>query len=258
MNSLPPLDRDSVRSVNLEYYLKPSPGRADYWRKMAAPRFRVATILKLLLEMGPGYVLDMGCGGGEMLLEVKGALPEASLCGVDIAPHQIEANCKTKPGIDWRVADLEQEQHFPSDLAGRFDAILAVEIVEHMTRPEVFLKNAKRLAKPGFGRLLLSTQSGPVLETERRVGHRRHFSAGDMKELLVESGWEPLAVWNTGFPFHDLSKWIANVDPDKTMRQFGDLPYTHFQNAVCVALRFLFKFNSDTRGAQLFAVARCP
>ena len=247
---------EASRSINLEYYLTPSPGRADYWRKMAAPRFRVATFLELLRGIRPRTVVDLGCGGGEMLLEIHRAFPDAALCGVDLAPHQVEANRRKAPAIDWRVADLDQEQPFPADLAGRFDVVVAAEIIEHVAHPEIFSRNARQLARRGTGHLVLSTQSGPVLETERRVGHRQHFSAEAMRALLRHSGWEPVRVWNAGFPFHDLSKRLANIDPDRTMKRFSGMPYTHVQNAVCCVLRALFRLNSRRRGAQLFAVAR--
>ena len=74
----------------------------------------------------------------------------------------------------------------------------------------------------------------------------------------MQAGWEPLRIWNAGFPFHDLSKWWANVNPDKSMAQFSGQAYGVYQNFVCLALRFAFLFNSGSHGAQLFAVAGKP
>jgi len=225
---------------------------------MAAPRFRVSTIIDILKGLDPTSIVDLGCGGGEMLVEVRRAFSEVKLCGMDLALHQIEENRIREACVDWRVADLDVEQPFQVELSDAFDVVLASEVIEHMSSPDVFLRNARALAKPGKGSIVLSTQSGPVFETERRVGHLRHFSAAEMWELFVRSGWEPIRVWNTGFPFHDLSKRLANIDPDRTMRRFSDRPYTTGQDAICFALRVLFAFNSKTRGAQLFAVARNP
>jgi hypothetical protein len=101
----------------------------------------------------------------------------------------------------------------------------------------------------------LSTQSGPVRETERRVGHHRHFKSAEMRELLSENGFTALRVWNSGFPFHDLSKWYANRDPDAMMREFAGQRYGIKQDLLCLLLRAAFRLNSQSRGAQLFAVA---
>ena len=146
----------------------------------------------------------------------------------------------------------------PATLKDRFEMVVASEIVEHVRDPRTFLSNALQMAVPRWGRLLLSTQSGPLRETERRVGHLRHFAAADMTQVLLDAGWEPLRVWNAGFPFHDLSKWYANRDPDASMRRFGDERYGLREDLVCMALRVAFRLNSRRRGAQLFALARRP
>lgn len=237
--------------INAEYYGSRQPGRDDYWRKMAAPRFRVDTTLRLLEDAPWSSLVDLGCGDGALLSAVAARFPGARLGGVDLSARQIEINRQRQPNIDWRVADLGVPAA-PS--AGPvFDVAVASEIIEHLEDPRRFLENAAAWAPRG--RLILSTQSGPMRETERRVGHRRHFSAEELRAVLEAAGWSPRRIWNCGFPFHDVSKWGANLFPNATMAQFSERPYGPFQNFVCAALRALFRFNSDTRGAQLFAVA---
>ncbi|MFA4874186.1 MAG: class I SAM-dependent methyltransferase [bacterium] len=243
-----------ARAVNLEYYLRQCPGRTDYWRKMAAPRFRMATFLKLLAELGPESLVDLGCGSGELLDEIRKKNPAMHLCGIDLSPMLIDANSMRGPSTSWHSIDLDCEQEFPPELLHRFDAVMASEIIEHLDHPLIFLQNARALARPG-GRLFLSTQSGRMWETERRVGHRRHYSAVEMQALLIEAGWKPLRVWNSGFPFHDLSKRFANADPDATMKRFSEEAYGPLENFTCFLLRLAFRLNSSKSGAQLFAVA---
>lgn len=239
---------------NRSFYSQTVQGRSDYWRKMAAPRFRRATILKLL-TCGPARrIVDLGCGGGQLLCEIAARLPDALLAGVDLSLEQLAGNQSALSSIEWWALDLCGENSVPPDLLGRFDTVVASELIEHVENPLQLLQNARLLAEPG-ARLLLSTQSGPVRQTERRVGHVRHFSASEMQSLLVESGWCPVKIWNAGFPFHDLSKWWANRDPEKTMDRFGDRAYGWYENLVCYLLRWLFLFNSQRYGAQLFATA---
>jgi SAM-dependent methyltransferase len=251
MNSQRSADR-----TNWDYYNKLTPGRDDYWRKMAAPRFRTATFLRLVGDNPPSNLVDLGCGNGQLLREIRVHYPDIELCGIDLSPAQIETNRSHMPEIDWHVANLDHEYLSQTELVERFEMVTASEILEHLDDPKTFLKNAVSLAKPGDGRLLLSTQSGVLGQTERRVGHQRHFSCAEIDQLLRLSGWDPLHVWNCGFPFHDLSKWIANLKPDLSLRRFGEKRYRAFENLICLALRVAFRFNSQHRGAQLFAMAR--
>jgi SAM-dependent methyltransferase len=253
------MSHPAVRAAddNRVYYGRPTQGRDSYWRKMAAPRFRMETLQRLIAERRPESLVDLGCGNGQLLREVAGHHPRITLMGLDLSASQIEANRHAHPGIAWTVADLSNPLPPGTGIKGRFDVVVAAEIIEHMGDAEALLANALRLVRPG-GRLLLSTQSGPVGETERRVGHIRHFTAAEMRALLERSGWTPVRVWNCGYPFHDLSKWLANRDPDRMMAAFGEAEYGWRQNLVCYALRLAFRLNSRTRGAQLFAVADRP
>lgn len=243
---------------NRAYYSDLLPGQDDYWRKMAAPRYRVQTLLTLIekesRERSLGELIDLGCGNGQLLAEIAARFASLGLCGADIAEPQLEQNRRAMPDCRFFALDLNEANVVPAELCSRFDLVTACEVIEHVEHPAEFLRNARALSRP-CGRLLLSTQSGPLRETERRVGHLRHFTANEMRALLTASGWKPLQVWNSGFPFHDLSKWYANRNPDSSMQTFAAQRYGFKQNLVCLLLRAAFRFNSQRHGAQLFAVA---
>ena len=233
---------------NREYYEAASPARDDYWRYMAAPRARVARVVQLVREAYPQSLIDLGCGNGQLLDDLARAFPNMRLAGLDLSSRQIEENRVRAPQIEWMVGDLSQEIE-----PKQFDVVTASEVIEHLDEPRGLLDNARRLGDT----LILTTQSGPVRETERRVGHVRHFTRNDMTRLLTETGWAPVRVWNEGFPFHDLSKWWANRDAEGSMARFGgNERYGVRERAICFALRTAFRLNSRSRGAQLYAVAR--
>ena len=241
---------------NREYYEALPPGREDYWRYMAAPRHRMARIKRLLARIAPSSVVDLGCGNGQLLSELHARWPHVRLAGVDLSAPRIEANRESIPEIEWICADLQQPVGgATAPLPQEFDTVIASEIIEHLDNPALLLSHARSFARQD-GHLILSTQSGPVRETERRVGHVRHFTRGELWALLDGAGWTPLRAWNEGFPFHDLSKWWANRDPGGSMERFGSKAYGLRERAVCAALRAAFAFNSSRRGAQLFALAR--
>ena len=247
-------EEGSAAARNRAFYDADNPGTNDYFRKMAAPRFRVATLGRELERLAPRSVVDLGCGRGQLLEEIRRVLPNAKLVGIDLSTAQIEHNKAAMPWATWGVANLSLPL---DDGLGEHDAVVATEIIEHLDDPETFLANAARLLSPG-GHLIVTTQSGRVGETERRVGHVRHFKTSDVRDLLVRAGLTPVKVWNAGFPFHDLSKWYANLNPDASMAAFSGKPYGLKEDLVCAALRLAFRFNSQSRGAQLFAIARRP
>ena len=223
---------------------------------MAAPRHRVGVLIKELVKAKPTTIVDLGCGGGQLLSEVARRLPDAQMAGFDLSERQIEVNRNAAPDVSWTACNLDEPAKFERAHHGAYEAVLALEILEHLDHPEELLENAGVLVSRDTGMLYLTTQSGPLRETERSVGHRRHFTAQEVEELLRATGWTPVRVWNTGFPFHDLSKWYANREPDKSMDRFGEASYGWYENAVCFALRLAFRLNSRRRGAQLFAIAR--
>lgn len=243
------MPRMTATNTNREYYEAASAARDDYWRYMAAPRARVARIVDLVRQVSPASLLDLGCGNGQLLDEIARAFPSIRLAGLDLSSRQIAENRERAPKIEWIVGDLSQQ----IETASTFECITASEVIEHLDDPKALLENARRLGTT----LILTTQSGPVRETERRVGHVRHFTAQEMTKLLDETGWQPVRVWNEGFPFHDLSKWWANRDADASMARFGgNERYGVRERAICFALRTAFRLNLRSRGAQLYALAR--
>ncbi|MGH9420370.1 MAG: class I SAM-dependent methyltransferase [Thermoanaerobaculia bacterium] len=235
---------------NRAYYEQLQPGRRDYWRYMAAPRHRVATILRLIEQSPSSSLIDLGCGNGQLLDEIARRFPQMKLAGIDLSENQLQENRERHPSIAWMAADLQK----PVEASDRFDVVVASEIIEHLDQPEALLRNAALLARPG-GMLILTTQSGTIRETERRVGHIRHFDAATLDAMLRATSWTPRRIWNDGFPFHDLSKWWANRDAGSSMKQFGENAYGTKERLICALLRLAFRFNSRTRGAQLFALA---
>lgn len=129
-----------------------NPCRLDYITSQIAAEF--ARDLRAPRAFAGLRILDIGCGGG--LLSEPMARLGAEVVGADAAPRNIpvarihaEASGLT---IDYRVTTAE-------DLAAageRFDVVLNMEVVEHVSDPQAYLTACHDLLKPG-GLMICST-----------------------------------------------------------------------------------------------------
>jgi len=85
-------------------------------------------------------VLDIGCGYG-YLLNSFGEAKE--IYGTDISKEAVEMAKKQNPRFKISVADILK----PSELNKRFDLVLAINVIEHLTNPKLGTRNIKSLLK---------------------------------------------------------------------------------------------------------------
>jgi 2-polyprenyl-6-hydroxyphenyl methylase/3-demethylubiquinone-9 3-methyltransferase len=99
--------------------------------------------------------LDVGCGGG--LLSESLARTGAEVIGIDLAPavldvarlHLLESGLT----VDYRETSVEA---LAGTMAGRFDVITCLEMLEHVPDPSSVIRACADLLKPG-GTLFVST-----------------------------------------------------------------------------------------------------
>lgn len=142
----------------------------------------------------PGRALELGCSHGSFLDELvaKGW----SATGVEYSENV--ANGARQRGHDVRVGPAEHMSFAP----GSFDLIVGWMVVEHMSDPNLVLRNATKWVVPG-GRLAISV---PNVESTsfRRFGarwhalqvpnHLYHFSPTTITETLARAGWRVDAI----------------------------------------------------------------
>lgn len=129
-----------------------NPCRLAFIREQALLRF--GRDAKAIRPFEGLRLLDIGCGGG--LLSEPMARLGAQVVGADAAPKNIEVARlhadQVGLAIDYRAETAEALL-----AAGeRFDAVLAMEIVEHVAEPAAFVRTCHDLLHPG-GVLVMST-----------------------------------------------------------------------------------------------------
>jgi 2-polyprenyl-6-hydroxyphenyl methylase/3-demethylubiquinone-9 3-methyltransferase len=128
-----------------------NPLRLGYIRDAACRKFE--RNVRSLNCLGGLRVLDIGCGAG-LLCEPLSRLG-AQVIGVDpsqsnIAAAKLHAG-KSHLAIDYRCTTVEE-----IDPRERFDIVLAMEVVEHVTDVGMFLKRCSAMLKPN-GLMVVST-----------------------------------------------------------------------------------------------------
>jgi len=107
----------------------------------------------------PARVLDVGAAGGNFALPLAEAGYDVTWCDLRAELVPVVRAKHERGRIEYLVAnlfDLEPARH------GRFDAILATEVIEHCAHPDAFLRHLAALLRPG-GLMVLTTPLGSYL-----------------------------------------------------------------------------------------------
>jgi SAM-dependent methyltransferase len=150
----------------------------------------------------PVSVVEIGCGSGAVLVELRKYFLQASLAGFDIAPDATQFWLDAaKSDIRLELADyFTLEEPIP-------DLILLIDVLEHIGNPWEFLANLRGRAKLVAIHLPLDLSAisvlreTPLLRVRNKVGHLHFFTRELAVSLLHESGFEVLGLGFTGAAF---------------------------------------------------------
>ena len=229
------------------------------------PWFRARTkfclgLLQRLHVRPPARVLDAGCGWGINLeaLEQRGY----RAVGLDISERMLRR--LDRPGRELIAADLGQRP--PAD-AEPFDAVLALDVIEHLDDDRPAIACLEQLTRPG-GVAIVSVPALPKLFShfDAVQGHRRRYLPDTLRHAFENSDFhlEQILWWGSWLvPFFDRQRHgteeAHDLPPLEAYRRYLKVPSL----PVSLLLRIPFAFEQfralrgKTRtGTSLFAVAR--
>jgi len=183
--------------------------------------FRLTKIIKLVSEAHPNKILDIGCGDGYLLKELKKQLPKSIFNGVDVYGTKVN-------GIILKTADITKGLPYRDK---SFDCIIMGEIIEHVPDPDFVLRDVRRILNMD-GILIISTPNlvswanrimvllgiQPFFtetSTERNLGryfkilgqgqktqgHLKIFTHKSLEEILRKEGFSVLSKYGVPFFF---------------------------------------------------------
>ncbi|HKW59416.1 MAG TPA: class I SAM-dependent methyltransferase [Candidatus Dormibacteraeota bacterium] len=192
-------------------------------------------------------ILDVGCGSGENLAALA-ALGRYELSGVDVSSEGIELARRRVPNAHLlQVLDVEQRA-----LPERFDLVMSIQVMEHITDDVAALRNVAAMANRY---VFISTLSGRMRASETLTGHVRNYSAVELKRKLEVVGLRVVDVSGWGFPFYSpLYRSLIEVLPGGPPAG----PTGRASRAVARGLYHLYRLNWPRRGDVLSALAEVP
>jgi SAM-dependent methyltransferase len=156
-------------------------------------------VLKFLRESGARRVLDLGCGNGTFTARIAAAGHE--VVGIDASSSGILIASRVVPAGTFHEGSLEAP--LPESLHGQFDAVTAVEVIEHLPMPGVLCARAREALRPD-GQFILTTPYHGYLKNLalavagqldrhyqpwRDGGHIKFFSRTTVTDLIRREGF---------------------------------------------------------------------
>jgi ubiquinone/menaquinone biosynthesis C-methylase UbiE len=195
--------------------------------------------IKTLLDknkINPKTICEIGCGAGEILNQLHGSLPnDCDFVGYDISADAIKlANQRVKDRLSFIHGDL-----LTSSETIVFDALLIIDVFEHIEDYIGFLKKCKRFGEYKILHIPLDMTVQKILrkqvlmDARNNVGHLHYFTKDTAIATLIDSGYEIIDSFYTPWGFEMSQKTLLKkifqlpfrffyaVNPDLAVRIMG-------------------------------------
>jgi len=197
-------------------------------------------IQQLVETLRPESVLEVGCGDGRFI----GALPSSieRRVGADISEVAIRFARAFHPSVEFHAVGASQ-------LAGVFDAVVAIEVLEHIPDADVgaFLRTlAARTSKGGH-----TIISVPTTAVARNPKHYRHYDLETFGQELASSG-APLKLVRSESVC--ARSWLVRAYSMLTMNRFWSVDIRFINRAVWHYVWKRLRTTTKGRGMHLVAL----
>jgi ubiquinone/menaquinone biosynthesis C-methylase UbiE len=142
-----------------------------------------------LLRLKPGAaVLDVGCGAGEVCVELAARVgPKGKVAGIDLSQAMVEAARKAAAASGHAI-DLRVGTAYALPFAdGAFDAVRCERVFQHLDDPEAALREILRVTRSGGRVMALDPDHGQAGLGLDDPAHRRVYKAiqRQMERMIV-------------------------------------------------------------------------
>lgn len=199
-------------------------------------------------------VLDVGCGTGAMLSELKSK--GFTTFGIDGSAEALKF-CRQRGLTSLQKVDFEKPLPFG---AGVFDTVLCLDVLEHVESDDKLLANIQKILHPG-GRLILTVPAYQFFWTywDEMLGHKRRYELSQIRNLVKKAGFklEKASYYNCPLTPAFVVRLIRNTQ-DKKSSDFVEIPpiVNNFLLFSAAVERFLLRFINMPFGVSILVVAK--
>jgi len=181
---------DRSEQLSAEEFVWDDSGSANFHQRV------LPLLEKALRERGCLKVLDIGCGNGALTGELMQR--GFQMVGIDGSLSGIEIARSRWPSITFEKVDICQP--LPEIFRNQFDAVVSVEVIEHLLLPRQLINNAILAMRPGATLVLTTPYHGYLKNLAiaalngfdahwhplRDFGHIKFFSKRTLGILMKE------------------------------------------------------------------------
>lgn len=246
----------------ISYISKPKAvAMADEWFQFATTdhfwvKWRFEALLKFqnLLPQAGARILEIGCGNGMFLKQLKSL-------GLDYELHGCDLNIGALNRAESDIATLYVYDIFEQveALKDKFDAIFLMDVIEHIDADSKFLSSAMFHLRPG-GRIYINVPAHQWLfsKYDTVAGHQRRYSRKSLGELIAKCNLVTKQIYGWGFlliPIAVLRKAVLIFVTEKKVIDKGFNPSHKLIEQLLQILRKIeLKFSSNVQSGTSFLV----
>lgn len=138
-----------------------------------------------------GRAVDIGCGVGDLLTELRRRRPGLAVAGLDFSGKAVEGARRALP--DGEFIRHEIDDRLPYDTEA-FDLVLCTDVLEHLLYPARIAAELLRICRPG-GLVVIVVPDG---EMDQFMGHNWFWNLQSFAEMLAPLGAEVAKLPQTG------------------------------------------------------------
>ena len=130
-------------------------------------------------------VVDIGCGVGDLLTEIRKRKPGVAVSGLDFSQKAVEAAATAFPEGSFVQHVIDRTLPYAT---AQFDVVLCTDVLEHLDRPKAIAAELVRICRPG-GLVAIVVPDGDV---DQFLGHYWFWNAESLRAMLAD--WTPEVI----------------------------------------------------------------